>query len=101
MATLLIGADDAQTTMTIYNDGFAVVRQPVKLDLKARVNDVRFSGVTSSLEPESVLLRDPTEKTSWLIQEQSYRADAATKQRLLEQFEGKTIEFEERTQHEV
>jgi hypothetical protein len=102
LAAMMVGADDAKAaTMTVYNDGFAVVREPVKLDLKAGVNDVRFSGVTSSLEAESVLLRDPAGKTAWQIQEQSYRADAATKQRLLEQFEGKTIEFEDRTEHGV
>jgi len=98
-AALLVGADEKApgATMTVYNDGFAVIREPVPLNLKAGVNEVRFTGVTAFVEPESVLLRDPTGKTQLRIQEQSYRADAASKLRLLELNEGKTIEFEEHT----
>ena len=48
--------------LTIYNQNFAVVRQSLKLDLKAGVSAVEFSELTAKLEPESVVLRDPLGK---------------------------------------
>jgi hypothetical protein len=79
--------------LTIYNQDFAVVREVVRLDLKAGVNPVNYSGMTSRLEPDSVILRDPSGKYRLQILEQNYRNDPITQQRLLDIFEGQTIEF--------
>jgi len=80
--------------LTIYNQDFAVVRQQLRLDLKAGVNKVRFDGTTAQLEPDSVVLRDPTGKRVLQILEQNYQADPVSQQTLLELFAGKTIDFE-------
>src|SRR5438128_6839163 len=53
----------AQPALTIYNQNFAVVRDTIPLDLKAGVNDIRFTETTAHLEPDSVILRDPAGKT--------------------------------------
>src|ERR1017187_10374079 len=63
-AVLLLGAAAlpalaADLALTIYNQSFAVVRDTVALDLKPGVNEVRFTGATAHLEPDSVILRDP------------------------------------------
>jgi len=50
----------ADPALTIYNQNFAVVRDTVPLDLKAGVNDVTFADTTAHLEPDSVILRDPS-----------------------------------------
>jgi hypothetical protein len=55
--TLLSGADPA---LTVYNQNFAVIRETLPLDLKAGNNTVNFDGVTVQVEPDSVILRDPT-----------------------------------------
>ncbi len=93
---LLVGgrlpAQDS-TSLTIYNGGFAAVREHVPLDLKSGVNPVTFTGATTTLEPESVILRDPEGKHSVQILEQSYRADTISQGLLLSMYEGKTIEF--------
>ena len=52
----------AQPALTVYNQNFAIVRETVPLQLKPGVNSVEFTGVTSQIEPESVLLRDPAGK---------------------------------------
>ena len=65
----------ADPALTVYNQNFAIVRETVPLDLKTGVNSIEFTGVTSQLEPESVLLRDPQNGQNILILEQSYRAD--------------------------
>jgi hypothetical protein len=84
----------AQPALTIYNQNFAVVRDSVPLDLKAGVNEVRYPGATAQLEPDSVILRDPSGNHSLQILEQNYRNDPISQDLLLSLFEGKTIDFE-------
>lgn len=93
--TLLAGsAVMAQPSLTVYNQDFAVVRDSVDLHLIPGVNEVRFSGVTAAVEPESVTLRDPSGQMTFQILEQSYRNDPADEALLLKLYEGKEIEFE-------
>ena len=84
----------AQPALTIYNQNFAVVRDSVPLDLKSGVNEVRFSGATAQLEPDSVILRDPLGKRALQILEQNYRNDPVSEAMLLSLNEGKTIDFQ-------
>lgn len=83
----------AQTAITVYNQNFAVVRETVPLDLTKGVNDVTFDRVTLHVEPDSVVLRDPSGKTSLRILEQSYRSETASQGLMLSLFEGKEIDF--------
>jgi hypothetical protein len=92
---LVWGADPA---LTIYNQNFAVVRETLPLDLKAGNNTVRFSGATAHVEPDSVILRDPAGRRVVQVVEQNYRNDAVSQERLLNLYEGKTIEFAVRNQ---
>ncbi|MGD0745191.1 MAG: hypothetical protein ABSA45_08555 [Verrucomicrobiota bacterium] len=84
----------AQPALTIYNQNFAVVRDTVPLDLQAGLNPVRYAGATAQVEPDSVILRDPTGKHSLQILEQNYRNDPVSQELLLSLFEGKTVDFE-------
>ncbi len=83
----------AQPSLTIYNQNFAVVRDQVPLDLKTGENVVPYTGVTAQLEPDSVVLRDPSGKTPFRILDQSYRADTLSVGYMLQLNEGKTIDF--------
>src|ERR1039457_7196751 len=87
---LVLGADPA---LTIYNQNFAVIREILPLDLKAGNNTVRFSGATAQVEPDSVILRDPTGRRAVQVLEQNYRNDPVSQELLLGLYEGKTIEF--------
>jgi hypothetical protein len=84
----------ADPSLTIYNQNFAVVRDSVPLALKAGVNEVRYTDATAQLEPDSVILRDPTGERSLQILEQNYRNDPVSQELLLSLFEGKTIDFQ-------
>jgi len=84
----------AEPALTIYNQNFAVIRETVPLELHRGENNVSYSGVTSRLEPDSVILRDPSGKAGFRILEQNYRADPISQDRLLSLFEGKTIDFQ-------
>ena len=86
-------AQAADPALTIYNQDFAVVRETLPLDLQAGSNTVRFSGATAHLEPDSVILRDPSGRQALVILEQNYRAEPISQELLLNLYEGKTIEF--------
>ncbi len=90
---LPLTVSSADPALTIYNQNFAVVRDTVPLDLKAGANDVRFTETTTHVEPDSVILRDPSGKVRLQILEQNYRADPVSQALLLSLFEGKTIDF--------
>lgn len=100
MKTLLVGwlalaggVVSAQPALTIYNQGFAVVRERVPLELKAGESEVTFVGATAQVEPDSVVLRDPAGRVQLRILEQSYRADVMSQGVLLQRNEGREIEF--------
>ncbi|HWO34742.1 MAG TPA: DUF4139 domain-containing protein [Candidatus Acidoferrum sp.] len=84
-----------QPSLTIYNQDFAVVRQEVPLDLKSGENLVNMNEITMHLEPDSVILRDPTGKHAVNVLEQNYRADPVSQISLLSLYEGRTIDFEQ------
>ena len=84
----------AAASLTIYNQMFAVVRQMIPLELRAGVNQVSYNEITAHLEPDSVILRDPSGARRLEILEQNYRNDPVSQELLLSLNEGKTIEFQ-------
>lgn len=90
----LFAQQASQSSLTIYNQDFAVVRQDVALDLKSGVSQINENEITMHVEPDSVILRDPTGKHVLQVLEQNYRADPISEGMLLSLYEGKTLEFE-------
>ncbi|HWF02321.1 MAG TPA: hypothetical protein VHA06_01470 [Candidatus Angelobacter sp.] len=86
------GRDDS-TSLTIYNQSFAVVKQPLPLELKSGITQIDVNDITAHLEPDSVMLRDPKSGRDLHILEQNYRNDVASQGRLLSAYEGKSIDF--------
>jgi hypothetical protein len=82
------------TSLTIYNQSFGLVRQTIPLDLGSGINTIRFAEVTAHLEPDSVVLRDPLGQRALQVLEQNYRNDPVTQEALLSLYVGKTIEFQ-------
>ena len=80
--------------LTIYNQNFAVVRDKVTLDLQQGITRVRFAEATASLEPSSVILRDPENQHQFQVLEQNYRGDPVSQEVMLGLNEGRTIDFE-------
>jgi len=85
------------SALTIYNENFAVARTTIDLDLHPGINEVSTNQVTTQLEPDSVVLRDPSAaaqaKPSFRIVEQNYDAAVVTQDWLLKKYEGKIIQF--------
>jgi len=94
LATFLtLGTVMAAPSLTIYNQDFAVVRQEIPMKLQAGINEISFDQVTAQLEPDSVVLRDPSGKLEFQILEQSYRNDPVSVGLMLQYFEGQEISF--------
>jgi hypothetical protein len=82
--------------VTIYNDGFATVKEDRGLTLAEGVAEVRVTDMSRQLEPDSVMLRELSETPFGVkILEQSFINDPLTEGLLLYQMEGKTLRFEE------
>ncbi len=90
-----LAAQSSQPSLTIYNQSFAVVRQDLPLDLKSGENQVKIDEITMHLEPDSVILRDPSGKHVLNVLEQNYRADPVSQVSLLSLYEGRSIDFEQ------
>ncbi|MEO5957971.1 MAG: DUF4139 domain-containing protein [Opitutaceae bacterium] len=99
VSATLAATASAQPALTVYNQGFAVIRERVPLDLRAGENTVRFADATAQVEPDSVVLRDPAGRVQLRILEQSYRADVMSQGLLLAINEGKEIDFVVRDQN--
>lgn len=84
--------DEGNTAVTIYNQNFFVAREHLVLDLKPGINQAEFAGVASHLEPDSVILRDPSGRALEIL-EQNYRNDPVSQELLLSFYEGKMIDF--------
>ncbi len=95
LCSSLLAQQSSQTSLTIYNQAFAVVRQELPLDLKPGENEINVNDITMHLEPDSVVLRDPTGKHALTVLEQNYRADPVSQFSLLSIYEGRTIDFEQ------
>jgi hypothetical protein len=94
VSVLSYATASAQPALTIYNQNFAVVCDTVPLDLKSGVNSILYADATAQVEPDSVILRDPSGKHSLQIWEQNYRNDPVTQELLLSLFEGRVIDFQ-------
>lgn len=84
----------APVSLTIYNQNFAVARTTVDLALTPGTNEVTTTEVTSQLEPDSVVLRDPTGKHAFSVVEQNYDAAIVNQDWLLQKYEGQSIDFQ-------
>lgn len=83
------------SSLTIYNENFALVRDEFSIDLQKVDSEqqISFSGVTAKLEPESVILSVGAEEGFFQVLEQNYRNDPVSEGLLLEHFTGSEIEF--------
>jgi len=93
----LVAFAAAGPQVTIYNDGFATVKEDRTLSLKEGVSEVRVTDMSRLLEPDSVMLRELSENPfNVRILEQSFINDPLTEGLLLYQLEGQNIRFEEK-----
>ena len=82
-------ADQQSVAVTIYNDGFATVKEERALSLTEGVSEVRVTDMSRQLEPDSVMLRELSKEPFGVqILEQSFVNDPLTEGLLLYQMDG-------------
>ena len=97
LGLLPLAAFAAGPQVTIYNDGFATVKEDRTLALAEGGSEVRVTDMSRQLEPDSVMLRElSAEPFGVQILEQSFVNDPLTEGLLLYQLEGKEVRFEEK-----
>lgn len=82
-------ASEPGISLTVYNQGTALVRDRRQFDLSDGFNEVAFTDVASQMDPTSVLFRSLTDPEGTLVLEQNYEFDlvgvAALLQRYIDQ----------------
>lgn len=81
------------TELTVYNQGFALVKERRELALKSGVQDVMIEDVAQLIEANSVGIRSVSEPGSFSVLEQNYQYDLISVQAILAKAVGKTIVF--------
>lgn len=81
------------TELTIYNQGFALVKDTRQLQLKAGVQSVAVEDVAQQIEPDSVGFRSISAAGSFTVLEQNYQYDLISPQAILMKAVGGPITF--------
>ncbi len=79
--------------VTIYNQGFGLVKEARTMDLKAGRQTVAVEDVASMIEPSSVSIRSLTDKDSFTVLEQNYQYDLISPLAILNKSVGQKVRF--------
>ncbi|MBX3097693.1 MAG: hypothetical protein KF812_12620 [Fimbriimonadaceae bacterium] len=80
-------------SLTIYNDGFALVKEVRELNLTAGEQDVTVEDVAQMIEANSVAVKSLTAPGSFSVLEQNYQYDLISPQAILAKAVGQPIAF--------
>ncbi|HEY1959191.1 MAG TPA: hypothetical protein VGH28_26435 [Polyangiaceae bacterium] len=78
-------------SVTVYNDGFGLVREVRDVDLGTGRVSLEFRDVSSQIEADTVHVKSLAKGNPISILEQNYRYDLLSPQSLLKKYEGKKI----------
>jgi len=79
-------ASEAALSLTVYNQGTALVRDRRQFDLSAGANRIAFSDVAASIDPSSVLFMSLTDPEGTSVLEQNYEYDLVGAAALLDRY---------------
>ncbi len=80
-------------SVTVYNDGFGLVREVRDVDLGTGRVSLEFRDVSSQIEADTVHVKSLATGDPISILEQNYRYDLLSPQKLLQKYEGKKIKL--------
>jgi len=82
---------EQEVALTIYGDGFAVVRESRQMSFEKGLNTVRFTDVASAIDPTSVNFRCLSAPGAVSILEQHYEYDLVNTNSLLKRYIDKNV----------
>ena len=83
------------TEVTVYNEDLALVKEKREIDLKNGANSLEYTNVASQIDPTSVLVEDPTNNKTAVL-EQQYEYDLVSSSNLLDKYMEKEITVTDR-----
>ncbi len=84
-------ASDGNLSLTIYNEGTALVRDRRQFQLVDGINEIAFGDVAAMMDPTSVLFRSITDPQGTWVLEQNYQYDLVGVATLLQKYLGQQI----------
>jgi hypothetical protein len=93
IAAVLLASGPSQTEITIYNQGFGLVKEVRSLNLKQGRQSVAIEDVASQIDPTSVSFHSLTNKDAFSILEQNYQYDLISPQAILSKSVGQKVRF--------
>lgn len=93
MTVTLVGAQDSpdSVSVTIYNQGTALIKDRRTFDLQEGTNTLDFTDVAASIDPTSVNFKSLTDPTGTVVLEQNYVYDLVGSGALLNRYLDQTI----------
>lgn len=86
-------ADSRGVSLTVYNQGFAIVRERRELALAEGLNRVRYQDVAQLIEAPTVSIQSATLPGGVSVREQNYQYDLIGTSAILEKSVGRTVRF--------
>ncbi|MYE27754.1 MAG: hypothetical protein F4X87_11195 [Chloroflexi bacterium] len=90
---MVTAQDGANISLTVYNDGAALVREKRQMTLEPGVNSVTIRDVAATIDPTSFGFKSLSDPAGTVVLEQSYRYDKGEADALLADFIGETVEI--------
>ncbi len=86
-------AQREKVAITIYNQGFGLVREVRNVELGTGKIALEYRDVAAHIQPETVSLKSLDDPSALTIFEQNYRYDLLTPEKLLEKYVGKKVKL--------
>ncbi len=93
LSLAVVASQASGTQVTVYNQGFALVKEQRRLTLRSGVQTVAVEDVAAMIEPTSVGIRSLSAPGSFRVLEQNYQYDLISTTAILNKAVGKEIVF--------
>jgi hypothetical protein len=90
-AIVSTSAESRNVSLTVYNQGFAIVRERREVALAAGLNHVRYQDVAQQIEPATVSIQSASVPGGVSVREQNYQYDLIGTAAILEKSVGRTV----------
>jgi hypothetical protein len=93
IAAFMAAAKPSSIELTVYNQGFGLVKEVRSIDLKLGRQTLAVEDVAAMIDPTSVGFRSLTDKGSFDVLEQNYRYDLINPEAILNKSVGQRLRF--------
>jgi hypothetical protein len=83
--------DGPGVAVTVYNQGYAVVKDDRTVDIPEEISTLRFREVAQHIDPTSVYFKSLTDPDGTAVLEQNYEYDLVSAEKLLEKYVDKPL----------